>query len=89
MAAGKKTSDSPGLKQARQVITSTVNSKKDMLNTAGGLGGAEGLADSILAAKSYADFDRAVKSGVKPLLTAAKSLNSKSHSQKPQDNTGG
>lgn len=75
IAAGEKTSDSPGLKQARQVITSTVNSKKDMLNTAGSLGGANGLADSILGAKSYDDFDKAVKSGVQPLLKAADALN--------------
>ncbi len=76
IAAGEKTSDSPGLRQAKQVITSTVNEKKGMLDAAAGLGGmTSSLSGKILGAKSYAQFDSAVSSGVKPLAAAATKLN--------------
>ena len=76
IAAGQKTSDSPGLEQARQVITYTVNQKSGMLDTAANLGGMEdSLSKKILSAGSYAAFDKAVKSGVQPLKTAAVALN--------------
>ena len=65
-----------GLQQAKAVITKTVADKKATLDTAAGLGGmTSSLADKILKAKTYADFNDALKSGVEPLAKAAATLN--------------
>lgn len=75
IAAGEETDDSPGLQQARQVITATVSAKKGTLDTAASLGGmTSSLSDKILGAKTYAQFDKALESGIQPLKKAADTL---------------
>jgi len=73
--ASKPDYSDAGLRQARSVITTTVNSKSGTLDTAANLGGMKGsLSDKILKAKTYAQFDDALSSGIKPLAEAAKKL---------------
>ncbi len=75
MAAGKETSDSPGLKQAREFLTQVVEQKKDMLDAAATMGGMKSsLSKKILKAHTYTQFKEALSSGIKPLATAATKL---------------
>ena len=61
MAAGKKTNDSPGLRQARGVITQTLVSSKDDVKLIEGLTGTSGIVNGAKNAKSYAKFNDAMK----------------------------
>ena len=61
MAAGKKTNDSPGLKQARGVITKTLVGSKDDVKLIEGLTGTSGIVKGAQNAKSYAKFNDAMK----------------------------
>ena len=82
--AAKPDYSDAGLQQARGVITSTVKAKSGTLDTAAALGGMKGsLSSQILNAKTYAQFDKALSSGIKPLAEAAKKL--KGLSQKATD----
>ena len=75
MAAGKETSDSPGLKQAREFLTQVVEQKKDMLDAAATMGGMKSsLSKKILKAHTYTQFKEALSSGIKPLAAAATKL---------------
>lgn len=76
MAAGKETSDSPGLKQAREFLTQVVEQKKDMLDAAATMGGMKSsLSKKILKAHTYTQFKEALSSGISPLAKAATELN--------------
>ena len=61
MAAGKETNDSPGLKQARGVITKTLVGSKDDVKLIEGLTGTSGIVKGAQDAKSYAKFNDAMK----------------------------
>lgn len=84
----EKTAEQPdysdaGLRQAKGVITATVNAKKETLDAAAGLGEmTSSLSNKILTAKTYEDFNEALESGIEPLAKAAVKLNTLSEKAK-------
>lgn len=75
-AAGKQTKDTPGLNQAKDLITKTVNtdSNKASIALIEQLSGTKGLVDGVNSAKTYKGFDREMKNMISAFDVAIKQL---------------
>ncbi len=74
MLAGEKTNDSPGLEQARKVITGTLEKSKDDVALIEGLVGTSGIVNSAKTAGSYEKFNKVMEDAYKAFDAAEAQL---------------